>query len=94
MRAAFGENERRRSRRERACDWCIDRISISEEYMHWFGFSTDHDIMASNFHVECEAAYQRESGDYRDEPSWGEMHYRGMTLYETEEAQRVREVSA
>lgn len=40
------------TRRQRACDWCGQDITIGERYVRWLCFE-DRDATAMHAHVEC-----------------------------------------
>lgn len=64
-------------------------IQKGERYSHWWGLA-DGEVGKYDCHEECEEAIQREYGEFQDPDgiSWAEPHNRGMTDWETQEANR------
>lgn len=92
----YGHPSWRTARKIRPCNWCNECIDPGDRYSHYWGPAStdDRDPEAFDCHAECQSAIDREYQEDSDWITWGEAHRRGMTLAETEVANKRQKLDS
>lgn len=75
------------AKKEHACEWCSDIVSVGEKYATFTGIEYSGDFHFTKWHLDCKDAADRSfdesDADWHYDPYCDEKHGRGKTCNET-----------